>query len=262
MTGKGAHTFQAYTYLRPVKCDHCFEKVWGTESRCSACNYHCHTRCAEEVPQNCTSGLEVPEGVMVLPKVAMFGRDLQEQLYLESRGFPVLIEKCSEAVEYRGLEMEGIYRKSGPISQLREIMTALSRDEQPDMLSDQYDVTTVTSLLKLYLRELPNPVITYELYPKFIEVMEMRELEERIAEIRHLLALLPPTHKTTLKYVVEHLYRVQEYASFNQMTSKNLSLVFGPALIRALDADNEFFDMVTKNALVCFIIEHYHVLFD
>jgi hypothetical protein len=72
-----------------------------------------------------------------------------------------------------GLDMEGIYRKTGPNSQLRAIMLYLSRGEMPNLMDDEEfsDISAVTSVLKLYLRELPDPLLTYELYPQFIEAM-------------------------------------------------------------------------------------------
>jgi hypothetical protein len=71
------------------------------------------------------------------------------------------------------MDLEGIYRKTGPNSQLRGIMIYLSKGEIPNLIdNDEFnDIASITSVLKLYLRELPDPLLTYELYPKFIDVM-------------------------------------------------------------------------------------------
>jgi Rho-type GTPase-activating protein 1/2 len=93
----------------------------------------------------------------------------------EGRTIPLLVERCIAAVELRGMDYEGIYRKSGGAAQMRSIQTSFEQGLDPDLTDDdEYnDICAVTSILKQYLRELPNPLMTFELYPQFLESISM-----------------------------------------------------------------------------------------
>jgi hypothetical protein len=102
---------------------------------------------------------------------SLFGNDLTKQVEAEGRTIPLLVERCIAAVELRGMDYEGIYRKSGGAAQMRSIQLSFEQGLDPDLTDDdEYnDICAVTSILKQYLRELPNPLMTYELYPQFLE---------------------------------------------------------------------------------------------
>lgn len=102
----------------------------------------------------------------------VFGCDLSAQTALQGRSVPVVVEKCIEAVEARGMSHEGIYRKSGGAAQMKSIQVAFDRGEAIDLNNEEEynDICAVTSVLKQFFRELPNPLLTYELYEKFIDV--------------------------------------------------------------------------------------------
>ncbi|RKP25283.1 Rho GTPase activation protein [Syncephalis pseudoplumigaleata] len=161
------------------------------------------------------------------------------------------------------MDLEGIYRKTGPNSQLRGIMVHLSKGDIPDLIdSEEFsDIASITSILKLYLRELPDPLLTYELYPRFIDVMDLTTEEERIKAMAGVIAQLPSVNKKTLKCLCDHLIRVGAQSDVNLMTFKNLAVVFGPTLMRSADPDREFLDMGAKNAVVEFILKHSARLF-
>ncbi|KAI9230829.1 MAG: Rho GTPase activation protein [Piptocephalis tieghemiana] len=159
------------------------------------------------------------------------------------------------------MTIEGIYRKTGPNSQLRAILVCLARDEMPDLTdsTEHPDITSVTSALKLYLRELPEPLLTYELYPQFIDAARSVDSSDPRASLdrfRSLLLALPRGHRTTLAFLMAHLSRVQAQHEINLMTTKNLGVVFGPTLMRTTDPDRELLEMGTKNAVVEYIIEY------
>ena len=192
----------------------------------------------------------------------MFGNDLTRQLSLEGRSVPLIVQRCCEAVEYRGFELEGIYRKTGPNTQLLELTQRIDKgrltgEGWPDLLgNDAIDVTSITSLLKKYLRELPVPLIPFDAYPSFVAVADLPSLTERVENLRALVDTLPSSHRDTLHFVMQHLYRVQQYTSMNLMTSKNLAVIFAPTLLRSNDADQDFFDMPAKNAVLSHLIDH------
>jgi hypothetical protein len=101
----------------------------------------------------------------------LFGNDLTKQVEQEGRTIPLLVERCIAAVQLRGMDYEGIYRKSGGAAQMKSIQLSFEQGLDPDLTDDdEYnDICAVTSILKQYFRELPNPLITYDLYPEFLE---------------------------------------------------------------------------------------------
>ena len=114
----GTHIFISHTFIRPSKCSHCSEKVWGQEYKCQVCDYVSHSKCIKLVPRNCTAeeiehANAVPNGIFfphitVLSKggiVSSFGRELKEQLTIERRDIPKIVENCVAAVEQRGFPL-------------------------------------------------------------------------------------------------------------------------------------------------------------
>jgi hypothetical protein len=179
----GAHTFQHTSFLRPTKCDSCSEKMWGlSELRCNACLYVSHGRCLSNVPLICSSGgrsnssssfdLSSTE-TEPSNKTSLFGTDISARASTEERSIPVIVEQCINAVQKRGMDYEGIYRKSGGAAQIRLIQQAFDNGEPIDLEQDYpiNDIGAITSVLKQYLRELPDPLLTYSLYPTLIDVI-------------------------------------------------------------------------------------------
>lgn len=95
-----------------------------------------------------------------------------ERVDFEGRIVPLLVEECIKAVEQRGLDYEGIYRKSGGAAQTRAIQLAFEQGDKADLCNeDEYnDVCAITSVLKQYFRELPNPLLTFECYQELIDI--------------------------------------------------------------------------------------------
>ncbi|KAG9302849.1 hypothetical protein G9A89_009626 [Geosiphon pyriformis] len=264
-----AHNWQQTSFLRPIKCEHCQEKMWGlTETRCSVCGVCSHTKCSTLINTNCLGTPDINadndfDSIINLTTASMFGNDLVKQLELEGRIVPYLVQKCIKAVEARGMDFEGIYRKSGGASQMRTIVTAFENGEDLN-LSDPNefnDIGAVTSVLKQYFRQLPNPLFTFDLYSKFLEALSLNSTEEKHEKFFQLLSQLPKENYVTLKYLMHHLYRVKSNASENLMTAKNLAVVFGPTLLRGPNANTEILDMNLKNSVVEYIIQNTERLF-
>lgn len=105
--------------------------------------------------------------------VLMFGNDLVKQVQSEHQPIPLVVRKCIEAVEQRGMDCEGLYRKSGGATQMRSIQLAFENKEDIDLCDeDQWnDICAVTSVLKQYFRDLPNPLFTSEYHQKWVDVL-------------------------------------------------------------------------------------------
>lgn len=135
------------------------------------------------------------------------------------------------------MDYEGIYRKSGGVGQMRQIQQSFEKGEIPNLNDEEKwnDICAVTSVLKQYFRELPNPLFTYELHPKFIDAMSkvfvslsilpvltlpyflvvIPSSADQLQTITQLIQTLPIENFNTLKYLMDHLYRYyQEYTCF------------------------------------------------
>ena len=107
-------------------------------------------------------------------------------------------------------------------------------DEAVDLDRDPRwaDVNVATGTLKLFFRELHEPLFTFDLYEQFIEASRLLNIEERIAGLKRCVAAMPVSHREVLKYLLAHLTRVASLASMNKMEIPNIAIVFGPTLMR------------------------------
>jgi len=97
---------------------------------------------------------------------------LELRTAFEGAKIPMIVQKCIQEVEMRGMDYEGIYRKSGGALQMRQIQDEFERGDDVQLGPD-LDICSVTSILKQYFRNLPNPLITYELYDRFVDTTSM-----------------------------------------------------------------------------------------
>jgi hypothetical protein len=193
----------------------------------------------------------------------MFGNSLLDQLEIEQRAVPMVVEQCIEAVDERGLEVEGIYRRSGMAVEARQLVQAFDSGLRPNLMDTAVyqDICSITSVLKQYLRTLPEPLIPYDLYTEFMEATGLPHTDDKYDTFKDLMDRMPFAHYQTLKVLMEHLNRVTEQESINLMTSKNLSVVFGPTLMRNPDPSREILDMTSKNLTIEFLIVNTPELF-
>ncbi|CAO3642723.1 unnamed protein product [Cunninghamella blakesleeana] len=256
----GTHAFLPTTFYKSVKCEGCTERMkWGvSELKCQICSLSVHTRCLGSVPAVCYENIPQDEN----KGQSMFGNDLTSQAQLENRTIPLVVDSCIEAVEARGMDYEGIYRKSGGAAQMRLIQQGFDRGEI-DLMNDEIinDICAVTSVLKTYLRELPDPLMTYELYPQWIDIVTLPDGPDKLETFCELLLKLPKTNYDTLAKLIYHLDKVQQYNKENLMTTRNLAMVFGPTLLRDQDATRDLIDMGSKNATIEYLINNVYELF-
>ncbi|KAI8378345.1 hypothetical protein BD560DRAFT_421946 [Blakeslea trispora] len=255
------HTFKSISFIRPAACSVCQDKIWGrSDYRCERCGLACHARCAYEASVECKSMLtldsvssqssldktkvSITGKIFFLEKVderesmltfklntSMFGYDLIERAQEENRSVPYVVEACIEEIERRGLDYEGIYRKSGGAAQIRAIQ--LGFDQGDIDLSDEQeynDLGAITSVLKQYFRDLPDPLLTSELYEPLTQVTCLEDNEEKLKAMREVIHRLPKEHFDTAGMLFKHLCRVHEQVDKNRMSIKNLAMVFAPTV--------------------------------
>ncbi|XP_036300672.1 rho GTPase-activating protein 31 [Pipistrellus kuhlii] len=199
-----------------------------------------------------------------------FGCDLTE--YLESSGqdVPYVLKSCAEFIETHGI-VDGIYRLSGVTSNIQRLRQEFGSDQCPDLTREVYlqDIHCVGSLCKLYFRELPNPLLTYELYEKFTEAVSRRPEEGQLARIQNVVQQLPPSHYRTLEYLIRHLAHIASFSSKTNMHARNLALVWAPNLLRSKEieatgcnGDAAFLAVRVQQVVIEFILNHVDQIFN
>ncbi|XP_006018141.1 rho GTPase-activating protein 24 isoform X5 [Alligator sinensis] len=167
----------------------------------------------------------------------IFGQKLEDTVQYEKRYgnrlAPMLVEQCVDFIRLQGLKEEGLFRLPGQANLVKELQDAFDCGEKPSFDSNT-DVHTVASLLKLYLRELPEPVIPYAKHEDFLSCAKLLSKEEEMGlkELVKQVQSLPPVNFNLLKYICRFLDEVQSYSGVNKMSVQNLATVFGPNILR------------------------------
>ncbi|KAI8642328.1 Rho GTPase activation protein [Parasitella parasitica] len=166
-------------------------------------------------------------------------------LKLEEQGnIPQVIRLCTEQVDKRGLDVVGIYRLSGQTTRIQKstddsffvVHENFTDPEQVDFEQEQ-DINVITGLLKLYFRELKNPLLTFEYYDRFIEAAKLQDYDERMFRLKSIIQVLPVVNYKVLQYLARHLERVQNNSHINKMEASNLALIFSIGLLRPKNDD-------------------------
>lgn len=160
-----AHHFKVHTFKGLNWCEFCANFLWGFTAqgvKCEDCGFIAHNKCSELVPAKCVPDLKRIRGV--------FGADLTTLVTAHQCTIPFVVKRCVEEVEARGMLQEGIYRVSGFADEIDTLKLALDRDgEKTNMSEAAYgNVNVIAGTLKLYLRLLPVPLVTYQAYPAFM----------------------------------------------------------------------------------------------
>lgn len=175
---------------------------------------------------------------------------------------PSIVTRCIQEVELRGMDMEGIYRKSGAASVIQGIREGFERSPFDYDISDpDLDIHAVTSALKQYFRKLPTPLITYDVYDMIIDSAEITNTAARVELLVKNLQDLPQVHQDVLEFLVFHLKRVVDRQEENLMTSQNVAVVFAPTIMRPESLAREMTDVQKKNDILKFLVENCQDIF-
>ncbi|KAG0380204.1 hypothetical protein BGX24_009632 [Mortierella sp. AD032] len=201
----------------------------------------------------------------------IFGCDLAEQLVRDETDLPEIVVKCTEAIERFGMDIKGIYRVSGITSATNRLRSAFDRDcAAVDLSSEENcgDVNSVASVLKTWFRELPDPLLTRQLYPEFIKAANIEDPALQLMNLHQVTNQLPDPNYATLKFLMCHLNKVQANQELNKMGASNLGLIFGPTLTSTSggatggDAVTDLADMGLQCRIIEALLNNYGAIFD
>lgn len=168
-----------------------------------------------------------------------------------------------EYIEKNGTEVVGVFRLSGPVSEVQALRKAWAAGASYD-LSQVTDISSVTSALKGYFRDLPEPLLTFDLYESFITATSVSDSEEaRLDCIKAVIKKLPLPNRMLLYQLSQMLVSIEKKSSINQMTASNLAIVWTPNLLRPRNEtiDTMFGQSTQSNTLIESFITDFELLF-
>ncbi|XP_042368351.1 active breakpoint cluster region-related protein isoform X2 [Plectropomus leopardus] len=180
----------------------------------------------------CPHPLEPPSST-AQQQLPVFCVPIQTVAQREGVLVPHVVRCCVEELERRGMDEVGIYRVSGTTSDISALKTAFNSNlrEAVTRLRNA-EVNAVSGVLKLYFRELPEPLIPTELFQSLARILDIQDMNSRIVSMMSLLHSCPDPNRHTFLYLLHHLQRVSEKQDVNKMSLLNLATVFGPSLLR------------------------------
>ncbi|CAL8281996.1 unnamed protein product [Merluccius merluccius] len=192
----------------------------------------------------------------------VFGCHLATLCAQERTTVPSFVEKCVNAVERRGLDIDGIYRVSGNLAVIQKLRYKADHEEL-DLEDGQWeDVHVITGALKLFFRELPEPLFPYSHFNSFIAAIRSSDYMAKVNYMRDLVKSLPRPNHDTMKLLFGHLHRVIKYGNDNRMTVQNVAIVFGPTLLRPeTESANIAMHMVYQNQIVELVLNEQEHIF-
>uniref|UniRef100_A0A8D3DLE5 Uncharacterized protein n=1 Tax=Scophthalmus maximus TaxID=52904 RepID=A0A8D3DLE5_SCOMX len=170
----------------------------------------------------------------------VFGVKISVVTKRERSKVPLIVRQCVEEIERRGMEEVGIYRVSGVATDIQALKAAFdSNNRDVSVMMREMDVNAIAGTLKLYFRELPEPLFTDDLYPNFAGGIALSDSVAKESCMLNLLLSLPEPNLVTFLFLLDHLKRVAENESINKMSLHNLATVFGPTLLRPSEKDSK-----------------------
>ncbi|KAM3877414.1 unconventional myosin-IXAa [Diretmus argenteus] len=223
------HIFKSTQYSIPTYCEYCSSLIWMMDRACvcKLCRYACHRKCCQKMTTKCSKKFD--------PELSsrQFGVEVS-RLTNDERTVPLVVEKLINYIEMHGLYTEGIYRKSGSTNKIKELKQGLDTDVD-NMNLDDYNIHVIASVFKQWLRDLPNPMMTFELYEEFLRAMGLQDKKEVIRGVYSVIDQLSRTHLNTLERLIFHLVRIALQEETNRMSANALAIVFAPCILRCPD---------------------------
>nr|XP_020659643.1 rho GTPase-activating protein 8 isoform X1 [Pogona vitticeps]XP_020659644.1 rho GTPase-activating protein 8 isoform X1 [Pogona vitticeps]XP_020659645.1 rho GTPase-activating protein 8 isoform X1 [Pogona vitticeps] len=214
------------------------------------------TKCKEKRP----SPVKLPPPRPPLP-TQQFGVSLQYSLKAKNQGelIPPVMKDTVAYLKRKGLRTEGLFRRSASMQIIKEIQK-LYNQGKPVNFDDYSDIHIPAVILKTLLRELPEPLLTYDTYDQILGITAV-ESSLRVSSCKEIVHQLPEQNYAVLKFLLSFLHMVSQESIFNKMTASNLACVFGLNLIWSAKGAPSFNTLVPINLFVGLLIDFYPVVF-
>eukprot|EP00117_Sycon_ciliatum_P049694 scpid44378/ scgid0757/ Rac GTPase-activating protein 1; Male germ cell RacGap; Protein CYK4 homolg len=223
------HEFVKCHKFTKESCKGCQQtiKLASSVMKCKDCRFVCHENCRDRCPLPCIPVSQTPQS-----KQAAKDGSLESFVPRRAPYVPSLVIHCVKEVEKRGLDIVGIYRLPGSDKRYKELKAKLLKGSKASAsLLMTEDIHNVTSTLKLFFRDLRDPLIPSAYFGSFFEATEVEPSTERQYMMKFAVRSLPVANRHTLAYLVLHLLRVAQQSVVNKMACNNLATVFAPTLL-------------------------------
>ncbi|XP_035511440.1 GEM-interacting protein [Morone saxatilis] len=248
-----------------AKCKQCDNYIVVSGVECVECGLALHRKCMEVCQLEC----ENRKGNVFGVDLSLLPRDRPDEV-------PFVVQQCTSEIESRALSVQGVYRVSGSKPRIQKICQAFEMQKEQVDLSD-LSPHDITSILKHFFKELPEPLLTFDLYNGFLAVgKSIQHLSERestpdtteimgiLDSLQKLLQKLPPYCYCVLQHLMSHLQKVSQNYE-NKMSPSNLGIVFGPTLLRPLVSSDmpmiALLETSYQAVLIEFLITHHDKVF-
>ncbi|XP_025411897.1 unconventional myosin-IXb-like isoform X4 [Sipha flava] len=256
----GGHVLQMSMINIPTACEVCTSFfLWPIERSlvCRNCKLTCHKKCYSRANQECLKDMNssnMQSKSMIKGKV--FGRPLGE-LDLSMGKVPAVVEGLITIIEMYGMYTEGIYRKPGLTTRVNELKEIIDNSDVSKIELEKYQVHVLASVLKSFLREMPEPLLTFDCYDDFIRAASLSE--DRVSTLFNILKKLPKVNYDLMERLVFHLARVALHENVNRMNASSLAIVFAPCVLRTnklVPAQESLRDIEQQTLCISSIISH------
>ncbi|XP_058649918.1 rho GTPase-activating protein 27, partial [Onychostoma macrolepis] len=191
----------------------------------------------------------------------VFGCHLHNLCSQEKTRVPSFVENCIRTVEKRGLGIDGLYRVSGNLAVIQKLRFKADHEDL-DLEEGNWDIHVITGALKLFFRELQEPLFPYNLFNDFINGIKIPDYYNKIAHMRNVVRSLPLPNRDTMEALFSHLRKVIQHGDENRMTVQNVAIVFGPTLLKPeVETANIATYMVFQNQIVEFLLNEFESIF-
>ncbi|XP_017776709.1 PREDICTED: unconventional myosin-IXa-like isoform X2 [Nicrophorus vespilloides] len=253
ITTHAGHTFLLTIINIPTACEICSSFfMWPLEKSlvCQSCKMTCHKKCymkSTYCTKDATLAAHDSKKIFGVPLSVLLSEDCK---------IPVIIERLLATIEMYFLYIEGIYRKPGVSSKVKELKFKMEENKDEVNFAD-YQVHVLASVLKCFLREMPEPLLTFECYENFLTVANISNPQDRVATLYEILKKLPTANYDLMERLIFHLARVALHEEVNRMSAASLAIVFAPCILRTnkdVPAQDSLLDICSQTQCIETII--------
>ncbi|XP_055705552.1 SLIT-ROBO Rho GTPase-activating protein 1-like isoform X2 [Phlebotomus papatasi] len=192
----------------------------------------------------------------------LFGGSLEEYLEATNEEIPLIMRSCIRVINLFGLHHQGIFRVSGSQVEISNFREGFERGDDPLAdTTDASDINSVCGVLKLYLRELREPLFPIIYFDHFVSLAQLESKQEIVGGIRKFLQSLPRSVVIVIRYLFAFLNHLSEYSDENMMDAYNLAICFGPTLMPAPEDKDQVQYQNQVNELIKNMIVYHEELF-
>ncbi|ELU02859.1 hypothetical protein CAPTEDRAFT_226894 [Capitella teleta] len=221
------HKFIVVQFSIATYCELCSSSIWMIEKGlvCHLCKYTIHKKCSTKISLPCKGSIINQESNTVIGAPLTSLIDGQQQV-------PAIIDMLLNTIENSGgLYTVGLYRKAGAAAKIRTLIKDINKDvSSVDFFN--FPIHVLAAVVKTFLRELPDPIMTFELYDDFILATDVADEKERTQALYNVLHKLPLAHFALLERLMFHLAKVAQQETTNKMSCNGLAIIFAPSLLR------------------------------